>query len=78
MFTESDALLDTVFIDRQELQSINQLGISDANTAKYIKQIEEWYKNDYKYGSCANDIKRLNEIIQKLNIQLERYKIKIV
>jgi hypothetical protein len=78
MFEENDALLDTLFIDRQELQSINQLGVSDIKVTKYIRQIDEWYKNDYKYGSCGNDRRRLNKIIEKLNTRLERHKMKIV
>jgi len=74
--------LPKMFIDRAELQSINQLeDINTNNRARmeeFIKKIKKWHDDDYKYGSSKADFRQLKKMVDHLNAMLEGSTIEIV
>lgn len=67
--------LQKMFIDRAELQSINQLDDIKTNDRdrmeKFIKKIKKWHDDDYKYGSSKADLRQLKRMVEQLNAMLE-------
>jgi hypothetical protein len=78
---EEDSLLKKHFIDRNDLQSINELGYVNeeelAKVMKYVRRIKKWQVDDYKYGSSHIDMWLLNRQINRLNAVLHKYRITV-